>query len=177
MRKSSTLISKFAERILSNCVLYWPNNEDGSFLRRFPDERRPVNMIEFNVQIPPDATIIFSKVKGIFSNGGPSRNVAISLHEKPLSCPIYEDDYAPLMSVKWVTGEVNNGDKFETPSLNSLIQFAFDRKKQVRNDHDDLAVVLTFAVQEPKLDSDERFTRDTRETKLVLIYEPNTVRK
>lgn len=180
IRKVAASISKFGFRESSACNTdMLKTDKITNFLKQYGEEKRSVNIFEFNLQIPPDATIVTSYVTGQFTNGGPSRNVAISLYEKPLNCPFYEDEYAPLMSVKWVTGRIGEEDTFETPSLNSLIQFAFDRRKQVRNDIDDLTIALSFSVQEPRLiNSDSETTHlASRDTKLNLIYQPNTVRE
>ena len=159
------------------CEEKWPNAEKVQFLEIFGDGRMTGNIFEFNIQIPPDVTIVTAQMSGKFSKGGVSKNVSISLYEKLFECPYHEDGYAPLMSVAWETGDFNDNNWFNPPMLNDLLQYAVDKRKQLRNDHGDVSIALAFHVQYPRKaqNSNSNFEVFLRDLSLSLTYQPNTV--
>ena len=135
----------------SHFAKYRTTDNTAYFLRNPPNAgERDFTFLRFDIQLPAGAVVSLARVFGDTSTTNTGRyNVSISLVES-LSISSAGDitDFAPVDGVFWYTFELSSDKAFVTQNIASLVQYASDKRKQIRTEGDDLAIMLAFTHQD-----------------------------
>jgi len=135
-------------------------------------DKSRATLFSFYVDHIPDTFIKLAHISFSAKEAATPFNAAIFLWETEIKCDLNEDGYAPVKGVEWTTPTLSQNDKFRTPEISSLVQYAVDRRKLLRSDFDKLQLSFIFTVQNPRTSSTDRMLKVfTTDINLFIYYE------